>query len=135
LLKSGRLLMISTVLFEAWFISLINQQIYLAGDINDLKVFLPIINLVVLALSVLVIISIKGFEENTKKLTELNLLKAHLLQVEDMLSALHAQKHEHSRHIQTLAAFLVFVAHTGVSPNCWYITYEPDIPESLKQGY
>jgi len=50
--------MISTVLFEAWFISMINQQIYLAGDINDLKVFLPIINLVVLALSVLVIISI-----------------------------------------------------------------------------
>lgn len=35
--------------------------------------------------------------------------------------------------LSALASLLVFVAHTGVSPNCWFITYEPDIPESLKQ--
>lgn len=34
--------------------------------------------------------------------------------------------------VSALASVLVFVAHTGVGPNCWYITYEPDIPESLK---
>ncbi|TEB05791.1 hypothetical protein Psch_02832 [Pelotomaculum schinkii] len=36
--------------------------------------------------------------------------------------------------VNTLAAVLVFVAQTGVSPNCWWITYEPDIPEGLKHG-
>lgn len=36
--------------------------------------------------------------------------------------------------VNTLAAALVFIAHTGVSPNCWWITYEPDIPESLRHG-
>ena len=34
--------------------------------------------------------------------------------------------------VQALASVLVFVAHTGVSPSCWFIIYEPDIPESLK---
>lgn len=33
---------------------------------------------------------------------------------------------------QTLAAVLVFVAYTGIGPCCWFITYEPEIPESLK---
>lgn len=106
LLKRGRLLIISTILLEAWFIVLINQQIYLAKDIDDLKAFLPFINLAVLVLSGLVVFSIKGLEENTKKVMELNLLKMHLLQVEELLNTLQAQKHEHSRHIQTIQAML-----------------------------
>ena len=36
--------------------------------------------------------------------------------------------------VHALAAVLVFVAHTGVGPNCWWITYEPDIPAGLKHG-
>jgi len=32
----------------------------------------------------------------------------------------------------SLAAFFVFVAGIGVSPNSIFIWYEPDIPESLK---
>jgi len=34
--------------------------------------------------------------------------------------------------VNTLAAVVVFVANTGVSPTCWWVTYEPDIPKSLK---
>ncbi|WP_420852072.1 cyclic lactone autoinducer peptide [Pelotomaculum isophthalicicum] len=34
--------------------------------------------------------------------------------------------------VHALASVLVFVAYTGVSPCCWFITYEPDIPESLQ---
>ncbi|TEB05793.1 Sensor histidine kinase CitA [Pelotomaculum schinkii] len=104
--KNGRLLIISTILLEAWFIVMINQQIYLANGIDDLKGFLPFVNLVVLALSVLAVFSIKRLEEGTRKLIELNLLKTHLLHVEDILSASQAQKHEHSRHIQTIQAML-----------------------------
>ena len=104
--KNGRLLIISTILLEAWFIVLVNHQIYLAHDVEDLKGFLPFINLVVLALSVLVVFSIRRLEEGARKLIELNLLKTHLLQVEDVLGASQTQKHEHSRHIQTIQAML-----------------------------
>ncbi|NLI14388.1 MAG: GHKL domain-containing protein [Peptococcaceae bacterium] len=106
MLKNGRLLIISTILLETLFIVLVNQQIYLIKDIDDLKALLPYVNLVVLVLSGLVVFSIKRLEENTKKVMELNLLKTHLLQVEELFNTMQAQKHEHSRHIQTIQAML-----------------------------
>jgi len=106
LLKRYKLLIITILLLETSFIVAMNLQIYLSKDINDLKAFLPFVNLVVLILNGLVFFAIKGLEENTKKALELNLLKAHLLQVEDLLNTLQAQKHEHSRHIQTIQAML-----------------------------
>ncbi|ACV63540.1 signal transduction histidine kinase regulating citrate/malate metabolism [Desulfofarcimen acetoxidans DSM 771] len=106
LFKNVRLLIISTILMETLLIVLMNQQIFLSKDINDLKMFLPFLNLVDLILSGLVIFSIKGLEENTKKVMEFNLLKSHLLQVEELLNILQTQKHEHSRHIQTIQAML-----------------------------
>jgi len=35
--------------------------------------------------------------------------------------------------VHALASVLVFVAYSGLSPNCWHSLYEPDIPESLKK--
>ncbi|PKM77281.1 MAG: hypothetical protein CVU90_08220 [Firmicutes bacterium HGW-Firmicutes-15] len=35
--------------------------------------------------------------------------------------------------MNALAVALVFIGGTGASLNCWFITYEPDIPESLKR--
>lgn len=35
--------------------------------------------------------------------------------------------------LSTLAMALVFIAGTGVSPNSWFIAYEPEIPECLKR--
>lgn len=106
MLKGGWLLIISTMLLETLFIILINQQIYLSKNIDDLKTFLRYTNLIILILSGLIIYSIKGLEENAKKVMEFNLLKTHLLQVEDLINTLQTQKHEHSRHIQTIQAML-----------------------------
>ncbi len=106
LIKNHRLLIISTILLETLFIILINQQVYLVKDISDIKAILAFVNLAVLVLSGFVVYSIKGLEENAKKVMELNLLKAHLLQVEDLSKTLQAQKHEHSRHIQTIQAMV-----------------------------
>ncbi len=106
MLKGGRLLIISTMLLETLCIVLINQQIYLSKDVDELKAFLPYVNLVVLILSGLIIFSIKGLEENAKRIIESNILKAHLLQVEDLVNSLQTIKHEHSRHIQTIQAML-----------------------------
>lgn len=106
MLKGGRLLIISTLLLETLFIVLINQQIYLSKNVDELKAFLPYVNLVVLIFSGLIIFSIKGLEEYTGKVMESSLLKAHLLQVEELMNTLQTQRHEHSRHIQTLQAML-----------------------------
>jgi len=111
LTKDNRLLIISTILLETLFIILINQQVYLVKDISDIKAILPFVNLAVLVLSGFVVYSIKGLEENAKKVMELNLLKAHLLQVEDLSKTLQTQKHEHSRHIQTIQA-MVYLEET-----------------------
>lgn len=35
--------------------------------------------------------------------------------------------------LNTLAVALVFIAGTGVSVNCWFTAYEPDVPQSLKR--
>lgn len=34
--------------------------------------------------------------------------------------------------MSALAAVLVFVAGTGIGVNSWWILYEPDIPECMK---
>ncbi|WP_449240400.1 sensor histidine kinase [Desulfoscipio gibsoniae] len=106
MLKNNRLLIISAMLTETIFIILINQQIYLSQEINDLKAFLLYANLIVLILSGIIFFSIKRLEEDAKKITESNVLKAHLIQVEDLLKVMQVQKHEHSRHIQTIQAML-----------------------------
>jgi len=35
--------------------------------------------------------------------------------------------------MSTMAAFLVFVANTGVGTNSSFVSYEPEIPECLKK--
>lgn len=104
--KNGRLIIITIMLLETLLIVLINQQIFLSRDVDELKAFLPYINLIVLMFSGLIIYSIKGLEENVKKLMETSLLKTHLQQVEGLLNTLRTQEHEHNRHIQAIQAML-----------------------------
>ncbi|MTI85495.1 MAG: GHKL domain-containing protein [Firmicutes bacterium] len=104
--KNGRVLIISTMLLEALFIVLINQEIYHSQAVDDLKAVLPFVNLIILIFSGLTVFSIKGLEENAKKEMELNLLKAHILQVEDLMNTLQTRQHDHSRHIQTIQSML-----------------------------
>ena len=35
--------------------------------------------------------------------------------------------------LNALAMALVFTAGTGVSANCWWTAYEPDVPKCLKR--
>jgi cyclic lactone autoinducer peptide len=35
--------------------------------------------------------------------------------------------------LANMALFLVFIAGTGIGTNCWWTSYEPDIPECLKK--
>jgi sensor histidine kinase regulating citrate/malate metabolism len=106
MLRGNHLLVVTTILVETMVILIINLQIYVSEDINTFKNFLPFLNILILALSLLVIFSIKGIENNAKKDYEVKILKSHLQQIENLLKVLQTQKHEHTRHIQTIQAMI-----------------------------
>lgn len=97
---------IFTIIFETLFIVIIVLHIFVTPDISHLKKFLPLANVIIVVLSVLVLISIRQIEASSKKEAESQLLKEHLQNVEDLVSSLNTQRHEHTRHIQTIQAML-----------------------------
>lgn len=106
MIKGNYLLIIITILVQTIFILIMNHLIYISEDINFLKNFLPLTTCIVVILSGLVVFSIKGIEENAKKIYEVKILKSHLQQIENLLKVLQTQKHEHTRHIQTIQAMI-----------------------------
>ena len=106
LIKDINILTIATILIQSLLIVLINQIIFISENLEALKKFLPLINLIILVLTVLVIFSIKETERSIKREVEMELLKTHLKQIEDLVTVLQVQKHEHARHIQTIQAML-----------------------------
>ncbi len=106
LIKDINILTIATILIQSLLIVLINQIIFISENLEALKKFLPLINLIILVLTILVIFSIKETERSIKREVEMELLKTHLKQIEDLVTVLQVQKHEHARHIQTIQAML-----------------------------
>lgn len=97
---------IFTILLETLFIAIILLQICITPNIHSLKSFLPFANLVVIMLSVFALVSIKQVEASSRREVESRLLKEHLHNVEDLVNSLNTQRHEHTRHIQTVQAML-----------------------------
>lgn len=97
---------ISTILFETAFIAIIIIAIAFSPDIEGLKNILPIASLVIMLLSGFVVMSIRQIDEYNRKLVESQLLREHLNNIEDLIHSLNSQRHEHTRHIQTLQAML-----------------------------
>lgn len=104
--KNTNILTIITVLIQSLLITLIIQIIFATDDLNTLKGLLPLASLIILVLTILVIFSIREIEDNVKREIEMKLLKTHLEQIEALVMALQTQKHEYTRHIQTIQAML-----------------------------
>lgn len=97
---------ISTILFETVFIAVIIIAIALCPDIEEIKNILPFASVVIMLLSGFVVISIRQIDEYSRKLVESRLLQEHLSNIEDLINSLNSQRHEHTRHIQTLQSML-----------------------------
>lgn len=104
--KHRNILTIITILAQALLIILINQIIFVSENLDTLKRFLPLVNLIILILTVLVLFSIKEIGNSIKRETETNLFKSHLKQIEELVTTLRVQKHEYAKHIQTIQAML-----------------------------
>ena len=83
LLKDINIFTIITILVQSLLIILINQIIFISDNLDALKKFLPLVNLIILMLTVLVVFSIKEIEGNIRRRIETKLLKTHLKQIED----------------------------------------------------
>lgn len=97
---------ISVILLQALVIVVMNHMIRATDDINIIKRWLPIFELIVLILALLSIASIKSLEEYARERIKNSLMKSNLQQVESLLQVLRIEKHEFSRHIQTLQALI-----------------------------
>ncbi|MGI6434489.1 MAG: sensor histidine kinase [Syntrophomonadaceae bacterium] len=104
--KIKPVLAISTILLETVFIAIIILAIVYMPDIEQLKTILPFANLVILLLSGFAVVSIRQIDEYSRKVIEGQLLKEHLNNIEDLVNSLNSQRHEHTRHIQTVQAML-----------------------------
>ncbi|MGE4284823.1 MAG: sensor histidine kinase [Clostridia bacterium] len=106
MLKDKNIIIILTILLQAILIIFINQYITITQNIEDIKKFLSAANMLIVFLTGCALYSLKVLGEDIKKQIEQNILKSHLQQVESLIKTLHSQKHEYTRHIQTIQAML-----------------------------
>lgn len=104
--KNGPLITIFTVLIQTLFISVVILEISTSSDLKWLKMFLPFATIVVLILAILVVLSINQIVDNAKKSTQAEILKTHLDTVDELINTLQAERHEYTRHVQTVQAML-----------------------------
>jgi len=117
-----------TVLLQTFLLVVINHYIYILDNPENLKILLPFINLIMVSLVIFLLVLIKRLETNAKKKLEINLLRDHLKQIEHLLSSMQSQKHDHTKHIQTLQAMIhlgeIEAAPKyidGIAENYWYM--------------
>lgn len=104
--KDSNCFVIATILLQTLIIILINNNIVTSTNLETLQGKMPYFNFFVLAISILNIVAIKKVEENAKYKMKALLFKNHLEQVETLLKSLRIQKHEYSRHMQTIQALV-----------------------------
>lgn len=117
-----------TVLLQTFLLVVINHYIYILDNPEALKILLPFINLIMISLVIFLLVLIKRLETNAKKKLEMNLLRDHLKQIENLLSSMQSQKHDHTKHIQTLQAMIhlgeIEAAENyieGIAETYWYM--------------
>lgn len=104
--KNPSIIVISIVLIQTLMVVIINQNILLAQDLDQLKVILPVVNLITLLLSCSVLYLIKRLGDFNRKEIELQFLQNHLSQIEKMHQTQQAKNHEHARHLQIIQSML-----------------------------
>jgi len=116
------------ILMQTFLIIIINHYIYILDNPIALKMLLPFINLAMFLLVIILLVSIKKLETTAKRKLEINLLRDHLKQIENLLSSIQTQKHDHTKHIQTLQAMVHLgeIEATqkyidGIAENYWYM--------------
>jgi len=104
--KDAPIVTIFTVVLQTLFIAIVIMQICITEDLRILKLFLPFASIIILVTSVLVVLSINQALVNARKSAQARILKSHLSTVDELITTLNAERHEYTRHVQTIQAML-----------------------------
>lgn len=103
-MKNNEMVVIFTILAQALFILIITNIILTSSDIASLKKWLPLVNLLILAVVFLNLYSIKTLKETAEERIQARYLSEHLNQMELLLKNLNTERHEYARHLQAIQA-------------------------------
>lgn len=95
------------MLIQSILLIILGFTIMSASLLDSVKNSIPIFNLVVAITTVLMLVSFKKANSYVKKETELELLKVHMENTEDLLNLLRAQRHEYLTHIQSIESLII----------------------------
>lgn len=99
-------LVVSTLLLQIIFLSIVNIELCIQPNVEQLKTFLTFANLVLIGLSLLVVLSIRHILNNYRQQIENNLLKSHLNEVQQLLVTFQEEKYNNMRHFEMITSLL-----------------------------
>ena len=114
-MKNRGLIVLFTLLVQSLIILTVNHGILSAQELSTLKGLLPWVNLIVVAVFILTVLSIKQLEKDIENRTKIKMLRQHLTEIESLNLLLRSQKHEYSRHLQYLQSLAYLGKHDDLT--------------------
>jgi len=100
-MNKGSLIVLFAVVFQSMTILMLNQILF-ASNIDAYHKNLPLIILTLSIIALVFYLSLKYIQTSSRKETELELIKQHLRDIEELITTLRAQRHENMKHMQTI---------------------------------
>jgi len=104
--KTSPIISIFTILAQCFFTALVMLEISVVVDNKAIRIFTPFAAVIVFILTILAIISVTQVIDSAKKSEQARILKSHLHTVDELMNTLQMERHEYTRHIQTVQAML-----------------------------
>lgn len=106
MIRKSPIITVFTVLAQGFFTAIVMLEISVIVDNHAIQSFIPFAVIIVLVLAILSMISITQVVDAAKKSEQAKILKAHLHTVDELMNTLQAERHEYTRHVQTVQAML-----------------------------
>lgn len=99
-------ILVLTLLFQVIFIFFLDFAIFISRNVQLLYNSFFLINLLMIAATVMTIMSLSKIREFTMRETDMKIANQNLKNIEEMLKMQQVQRHDHLNHIQTLQSML-----------------------------
>lgn len=100
-MDKGNLIALFAIVFQLMTVLMLNQILF-ASNIDLYYKNLPLIILTLSVTALIFYLSLKYIQTSSKKEIELELLKNHLHDIEELITALRAERHENMKNMQTI---------------------------------
>ncbi|WP_054696735.1 sensor histidine kinase [Syntrophomonas palmitatica] len=97
---------ILTLFLQTLYLGIVNTYLYTNHNVNQFKTFLICSNFIICGLSLMVIISIKQVFKNYRTQMEVDLLKGHVSEINNLVSVLNKERFEYTQSIKIIHTLL-----------------------------